>query len=144
MNTQINSSQNPFEQQPIDRRAERRLMRAQRHGIERTIWALVSGLALIVLGGLLLMNNLGLVNVTLFENWWALFILIPAGSAFVNAYAAYRQAGQMTNAVMGSLWGGALLTFIACMFLLELDWALLWPTFIILLGVGMLTRSLWR
>jgi hypothetical protein len=66
-------------------------------------WA--GGAILIGLGLLLLLQNLGGLQ---FENWWALFILIPAIGGLGAAWSNYQEAGgRLTRQVRSSLFGGA-------------------------------------
>ena len=79
-------------------------------------------------------------NVVGFElnNWWALFILIPAVSNFSSAYENYRQNGRLEKSGRGSITGGLILSLIACTFLFSWDWAVIWPLFLIIGGIGAL------
>ena len=63
-------------------RREGRLERRGRHNY-RWLW----GGVLIVLGVELLLENMGF---TFPDNWWALFILIPAFGAFARAWEGFR------------------------------------------------------
>jgi MFS family permease len=113
-------------------------------GAVSLVWALVSGLALIALGVVLLLNNAGVLTVNFLTNWWALFILLPAIGAFVAAYESWRRARAVTGNVISNIVGGLILTFVAGMFLFNLDWGVFWPVFIILAGVGVLSRGMLR
>jgi hypothetical protein len=99
----------------------------------RSSW--IIGVILIVLGGLFLLQTLTGFNL---DNWWALFILIPAFSSFSNAYRLQRENGRLTAAARGSLMGGLLLTFIAAVFLFSLDFGKYWPVFLIFAGISLL------
>ena len=110
------------------RRAERAARRAQGNG-----W--VGGAILILLGGIFLLQNFGVVYAF---NWWALFILIPAVGAFGAAWTAYRQTGRLGIAARGSLIGGIVLSMVAVAFLFNLNWALVGPALLILAGFGIL------
>jgi len=82
----------------------------------------------------LLLQNLG---ASLLNNWWALFILIPALGAFANAWRAYQEAGgHLTASARSSLFGGLILTLVAAIFLFNLSWGLLGPILLILIGIG--------
>ncbi len=116
----------------VQRRAERRAARYAGGGT----W--IVGVALIILGGIFMLQNMGTV---LIHNWWALFILLPALGSFATAYGAYRNSGRLTVVARSSLIGGLILTAIAAFFLLDLDWARWWPTLLILVGVGALTNA---
>lgn len=116
------------------RRAERR---AQREGAPG--WIL--GAILIVVGLVLMAQNFGMDTL---DNWWALFILLPAAGAFGNAWRVYKQTGRLADAG-GSLVGGAFLTLLALYFLVgfSLNWALFGPLFLIA-GGGLLLLSTLR
>jgi peptidoglycan/LPS O-acetylase OafA/YrhL len=113
-------------------RAERRAARYTGGG------AWIVGVALIALGAIFMLQNMGTV---LIHNWWALFILLPALGSFATAYGAYRNSGRLTVVARSSLIGGLILTAIAGFFLLDLDWARWWPTLLILVGIGALTNA---
>ena len=104
----------------------------------------VAGLVLIMLGVLFLLRNTGTFDFPL-QNWWALFILIPAVGAFDSAYRTYRAAGnRLTAPARGSLLVGLVLTFVAAMFLFDISWTFFGPVLIILVGIGILFTALVR
>jgi hypothetical protein len=116
------------------RREERRAARGGRSG-----GAWIGGAILIALGIIFLLQNLGAATL---ENWWALFILIPAVGAFGNAWRSYQAAGgHLTASARGSLIGGFALTMVAAIFLFNLSWGLLGPLLIILVGIGLLLNA---
>ena len=101
----------------------------------------MAGLILIVLGGMFLMQNAGTFDLPL-QNWWALFILIPAIGALDTALRTYRSAGnRLTAPVRGSLLVGLVLTFVTASFLFGLDWSYFGPILIILVGAGILITT---
>jgi hypothetical protein len=89
---------------------------------------------LILLGLLFLAQQIGDFS---FENWWALFILIPTLSAFGAAARIWQGRGRFTFAVWSTFYGGLFPLLVAVMFLFNLDWGDYWPLFIILGGFGM-------
>ena len=95
----------------------------------------VGGAVLILLGAVFLLQNFDLIRL---HNWWALFILIPALVNFAAAYNLYRRDGRLTGAVYGALMGGLILTLVAGVFLFSIDWGMVWPVFLILIGLGIL------
>lgn len=104
----------------------------------------IAGAVLLVLGLIFLLNNLGLFSMRL-NNWWALFILIPAVGSFSTAYRMYRSnGGHMTEAVRGPFIGGLILTAVTLVFLLGISWAVIWPVFLIIIGIGALLTALAR
>lgn len=108
--------------------------KAPGHG--RSSW--IPGLVLIGLGVIFLLNNF--FDIQLINNWWALFILIPAVVNLNNAWTRYREAGHWTEAAIGSLTGGLLIAAVAMIFLFELSWGMFWPVLLIILGLGILIR----
>ena len=99
----------------------------------------MGGAILIGLGILFLLNNL---NVFYVENWWALFILLPAVGAFTTAWKTYRQDRRLSSPVRANLIGGTILTLVAAMFLFNLDWMIFGPILLILAGVGLAINAL--
>jgi O-antigen/teichoic acid export membrane protein len=120
------------------RREERQMRREQRWD-SNGAW--IGGTILILLGVILLARNFG---VLLPQNWWALFLLIPAFGSFASAYSMYRSAGQMTAAARGAVVGGLILLLLTFLFLIEFDWGRYWPVILILLGVAVIGGSAWR
>jgi hypothetical protein len=122
---------NPIQSEPLDPPEERR---ANRPG------GWVGGTILIVVGIFLLLQNFG--NFYL-NNWWALFILIPAVGSFSTAWKAYQNAGgRLTNQVRGPLFGGVILTLVTAVFLFNLSWVIIGPVLLMLAGVGLLISSI--
>jgi hypothetical protein len=98
----------------------------------------VVGVVLIALGGLFLLSNfLPGFNLT---NWWAVFILIPALFSLNRAWQSYRRNGRLTRGGRSSLIGGLLILTVALIFLLGLNWGVVWPVFIIIAGLGILLQ----
>jgi hypothetical protein len=128
-----------FEDWRDARRRERMLRRQQRGWRRGQGW--VGGAILIMLGLIFLLQNTGLV---FFQNWWALFILIPAFGAFAAAWGRYQDSGQMDAAVRGSAFGGLVMTLIAVAFLFNFNSVLFWPALLIVAGVGVLVNAMWR
>jgi hypothetical protein len=100
--------------------------------------AWVFGVMLILIGVLVLLSNAGLFSL---RNWWALFILIPAAGSFTAAFNQFKAAGRLTAGARSSLIGGFIITMVAAMFLIGLNWGLLWPVLLILAGVGALLNA---
>jgi hypothetical protein len=134
-NSNANNSQPEF----MSRHEERMQRREERWAARGTGGAWVGGAILIVLGLVFLMQNLGVLAL---NNWWALFILIPAIGSFTAAWRTYQNAGgRLTAASRGSLIGGLVLTMIAAVFLFNLNWAWFGPVLIILAGIGLLLNA---
>jgi hypothetical protein len=116
----------PSEPQPIEERPSRG------HRRSGASPALI-GIILIVLGVIFFLERLGHLSL---ENWWALFILIPAFGAFAAAWDGYRRTGRLTSAVRSSIFGGLIILTVALMFLLGLRWDIYWPLFVLLPGLS--------
>ncbi len=98
----------------------------------------IIGVVLIALGGLFLLSNV--LSVSFVTNWWAVFILIPALYNLNRAWQSYRQNGRLTAGGRSALVGGLLILTVALIFLLNLDWGVVWPVFIIIIGLGLLLQ----
>jgi hypothetical protein len=98
----------------------------------------VTGFVLILIGSIVLLLNLTDIHL---NNWWALFILIPAGSSFGHAWQQYQRHGRMSRSVSGALTGGFLFLAVAAAFLFNLDWRNIWPLFLIFFGVKVLVNN---
>ena len=97
---------------------------------------------MILLGLAFLLRTTGNFNFPL-NNWWALFILIPAVGAFDRAIRMYSNADhQLTGPALGSLLVGLVLTFVAASFLFNLNWSLFGPIILILAGIGILSVAM--
>jgi hypothetical protein len=95
----------------------------------------VPGIILIAIGVIFLFTNLTGFHL---DNWWALFIMIPAVKNFGSAWGSYQRHGRLTKSARGSITGGMILTLIASAFLFNLNWGLVWPFFLIIGGVAAL------
>jgi len=101
--------------------------------------AWVPGLILIGIGAYFLLRNF-----TNFElnNWWALFILIPAFGSLSKFMGDYRREGRINGDARGALIGGMIMLFVAAVFLFGLNWGAVWPVFLIIAGLGALLSGL--
>lgn len=93
------------------------------------------GLLLVVIGFLFLMEQIGNFS---FQNWWALFILIPAFGSFSTAWYAFRRNSRVNEGVRAGLGGGLIIFTVAVMFLFNLDWRVWWPLMILVPGLVVL------
>jgi len=94
------------------------------------------GLVLVALGALLF--TLNVVEVSL-ENWWALFILMPA----LALIGWGRRIGRGVNGRLPFLARltyatGLIILVVAVMFLVNFDWSVWWPMMLITPGLAML------
>ena len=125
----------------MNRHEERMRRREERWAARggRGSGAWVGGAILVILGLVFLLQNMGIFVV---NNWWALFILLPAIGAFAAAWRNYQTAGnRLTGAARGSLIGGVVLTMVAAAFLFNLNWPVVGPILIILAGIGLLLNA---
>ena len=96
--------------------------------------AWIMGVVLIGLGVVFILQNAGALYL---QNWWALFILIPALGSFGASYAEYRNnGGRLNSRVRGSVLSGFVFTAVAAFFLFNLNISLLLPAILILAGAG--------
>lgn len=97
------------------------------------------GAALVILGIIFLLRNTGIYDL---DNWWALFILIPAVGAFSNGWNAYRNEGRLSIHARGSLLTGFIMLMLAAIFLFNLNWAIYAPALILMAGIFLLVNAL--
>lgn len=106
------------------------------------IW--IAAVILIGVGVVFLLQNRG---VAIPGNWWALFLLIPAGFALAGAWKSYEQNGRRFGPGMaGSLITALVLIALTAVFLFDIhvDWGMIWPALLIVIGLGILARAYWR
>jgi hypothetical protein len=133
---------NPSTPPPVyrDWREQRRAERMARHEArwQRPAWrhsGLLGGAILILLGVVFLLRNLG---IPFLDNWWALFILIPAFWFYVGAWDNYQDSGRFTRRAATSLTMGILFTLLALVFLFGLALGPFWPLLLIVAGLVLL------
>lgn len=97
-----------------------------------------AAVALILVGSYFLLRNVLGWEI---DNWWALFILIPALFALGNGWQFYQADRRFSPRVTSSLTGGAFMLLVAFVFLLGLSWGTIWPVFLIIGGLGMLVST---
>jgi hypothetical protein len=139
------NEQSPINQpEPLDRRETHRQRREERLADPSRGGSWVAGIVLIVLGSMFLMRNIGNFDIP-FQNWWALFILIPAVGSFENAIRLYRASGDQFEArARSALLLGLFLTFITVMFLFNISWTFVGPILIILVGLTIIFNSTFK
>jgi len=99
------------------------------------------GVVLILIGGFFLLRNFG---VDMPDNWWAVFILIPAFGAFSAAWSMYQRTGEFTSGAIGAAAGGVFLVLLALAFFIGLDIGKYWPVILIVLGAAAILGNLRR
>ena len=97
--------------------------------------SLLPGFFLILLGLYFLARN---ITGFYLDNWWALFILIPAVNNFSNAMSAMRRDGNLSRSARGYFFRSLIFVLLVAAFLLSIEFGLIWPIFIILAGLGVL------
>jgi hypothetical protein len=120
-------------------RDERRLERDQRDSGWNA--APIGGLIVIAVGVIFLLGNFGL---DLPPRWWAIFILVPAAASLVSAVRLYNVDGRLSSRAGGAATGGVLMLAVALILYLDLDWGKFWPVLVIIVGVGIVARGMWR
>jgi hypothetical protein len=108
----------------------------RQHPAQHGHW--IPGLVLILVGVIFLAANLWDFHL---DNWWALFILIPAFGNFNTAVEKYRRAGRWTRGARSALGWGMFFVLIAATFLFNISWSLMWPVLLILLGLGFILNN---
>ncbi len=104
--------------------------------------AWIAGAVLILVGLVFLLQNVAGFSL---QNWWALFILIPAVGSLWTAASIYRRNGRkFTAAARGPLTGGIVLLTVAGFFLFNVNWGTAWPVFLIIAGAAVLVGVIVR
>jgi len=114
--------------------------RGWRRGGETASW--VVGVILILFGAAFMLEQTGVVVLT--GNWWSVFFYLGAAASFINAWRSYRARGEAGSSAGGSLTWGLVLTVVATIFLLDLEWNTWWPAILIAVGAGMVLSSVLR
>lgn len=100
----------------------------------------IGGAILIFIGTVFLLKNFGF---PFPQNWWAIFILIPAVAAFAGARKVYAGNGGVINAgVIGGIAAGCVLVLLSLLFLFGVDVGRFWPLILIVVGVGVLSGAM--
>ncbi len=107
---------------------------------KRPAW--IAGAGLILVGLVFLLQNVAGFSL---QNWWALFILIPAVGSLWTAWSLYSRNGRrFSPAARGPLTGGIVLLTVAAFFLFNVDWGTAWPVFLIIAGAAVLVGVIVR
>jgi hypothetical protein len=118
------------------RREERRERRIERRNGKE--W--FAGILLILLGGIVFLQTM---NIRMLDNWWALFILLPAIASFSDAWMHYRKAGnRFDKRARGSLFVGLVLTAVTTVFLFDWMWTITGPVLLAAAGLGLIINGM--
>lgn len=101
----------------------------------------IGGGILIAIGVIFLLQRMGY---TLPDNWWAIFIAIPAVAGLISAWRAYSATGTINGPARGGLISGVILAVIAIALFFNVDLGALWPILLILLGIVVIAGAYWR
>lgn len=109
------------------------LKKAEQKAVEKRTSEITGGVVLIGIGSIFLISQFTDFS---FDNWWALFILIPVVVGWGSAFKQVQAAGRITNGAARTFTGALFPLFIALIFLLDWDWGQVWPGFIIIAGLN--------
>ena len=122
---------------PIDEGVEYKSRRRQRMAEIREArrtgglgW--VGGVLLIGLGIVTMLVNMDVIHS--FENWWALFFLIPAAGTLSAAVGLYRRNDDPRTAI-GPFIAGVFFLLMTAAFLFDFDFDWFWPLLLIAAGL---------
>ncbi len=94
----------------------------------------VMALVFIAVGVVLVISN---VSGFEFENWWVLFMLIPAALFVKNIYDDYQANGRLTGRSTGAIIATLAILATAATFLFEaITWGTIWPIGLIFAGIA--------
>jgi hypothetical protein len=126
-----------------DQRSQRQEEIRETYGAAGLGW--FGGFVLIVIGTIFMLQNTGILRPI--TNWWALFLFLPAAGLLTAALDLHRHNNRQWALISaGPLLGALFLVVLATKFLVEFDFGLLLPLFLIgtglvLLGSGALSRN---
>jgi peptidoglycan/LPS O-acetylase OafA/YrhL len=131
-------NENTNQPNPLGRREERRAYRWERRA-ERRGGEWMLGIILILLAGIVFLQTQ---HIYIINNWWALFILLPAFGSIAAAWGISRAAGgQFPARARGSLIVGVLLLLVTAMFLFNLNWVIWGPVLLALTGISLIVNG---
>lgn len=98
------------------------------------------GVVVVIIGGLLLANNLGYdLGLERLHNWWALLLFIPSAGKLHEAWSNLQAGFHLGHAsVREPLITAVAFILVAVIFLMGLSWMTWWPVFLILGGLSLL------
>ncbi|MEJ2288066.1 MAG: hypothetical protein P8Y02_05355 [Deinococcales bacterium] len=118
---------------PSGTSSRRQARRERRQGRDRV----GLGVLLVAVGALLLLRDS--FGVT-FQDWWVVFLLVPAAAFLYRAYNGYRASGSFDREVVRHATPGVVLVIVSVVFLFGLSWNLMGPLLLIFLGAVLLVR----
>jgi len=105
--------------------------------IDRNRYISIVGLTVTILGLIFLLRNLDVIRIG--HRWWALFFLIPISYLLTNVMHPKRDAqGSFIAGMRSSLIGLLTLSAVMLIFLLGLNWGVVWPILIVIAGLSLL------
>jgi hypothetical protein len=133
----MSSPDQPSAPELTRREARRERRAARREAMYGWAGPSIGGVVLVILGLVLLAQNMGL---DVPDRWWALLLLIPAIGSLVAAIRAWRGGAAGTETLIG-LVAAAIFTVLALALFFGVEWGALWPVVLILAGGGLIFRS---
>jgi hypothetical protein len=105
--------------------------------------SIITGIVIIIIGTIFLLGNFNIIEIG--DRWWALFFLIPI-SFMVSDIWRRRQnnEGKIPASARGSITGLIILIFVMLAFILDLNWGVIWPVFIIIGGMSLILSNSWK
>lgn len=97
-------------------------------------------LILILVGVILLIQNLHIVNFTF--HWWALFIFIPVFASLNSAWNSFQSSGRFSASVRSNLGSAIVVGAVAVILMFGMDWSRVWPVMVIAAGLSMFLSGL--
>jgi hypothetical protein len=96
----------------------------------------LGGMILLGLGVFFFLKALGVSDFDF--DWWTLFLFIPGIAMLTNVWSAYRRTGHVPKRFREQGVGGVFLILVGSIFLFGLDWGVMWPVFLIIIGIALL------
>ncbi|MBU6416906.1 MAG: hypothetical protein KJS83_07040 [Xanthomonadaceae bacterium] len=102
----------------------------------RVGWRIFPAVAIIAIGVLFLLDNLGYrLGFLEHGNGWAVLVLLAAFAPLARAWDIFHARGSFDADVAHHVLCGATVALVGVLFLLDLDWSIWWPLFVILGGL---------
>jgi hypothetical protein len=125
-----------FENRRASRQARIKARRSQRG--ERLAGNWIFGGVLVFLGVVFFLQNFGWFA---FQNWGALFLLIPAFGAFARVWQITKTTGNIFPNALTALIFGTAMTALAFLLLFEVDLTYFGPALLILIGLALFINA---